>query len=136
MKKLLCLLPLFALPLYAAGTTTNVTFYFRWPGPVDLGGLSTNDYMTNITFRLYSSTNASTPINQWQLYSAWQGSAFILQGPFNSQWSNTIPVEFTGARFFALKAYSPKASGGGESPFSAVDFILAPLPTGTIDNLK
>lgn len=136
MKRLLCLLPLIAMPLHAAfPAVTNVTFYFHWPGPADYAGLSQADFMTNITFRVYSTTNVNTAMPQWTLYSTWQGALFNFQGPPGSQWSNTIPVDFVGARFFSLKAYSPKAAGG-ESPFSNVDFILAPLPTGTLDSLK
>lgn len=137
MKRILCFLTLFGLTCFGAGaTTTNVTFAFRWPGPIDYAGLSQSDFMTNITFRIYSSTNASTPINQWVLYSTWQGALFNTQGPPGSTWTNTIPVDFTGARFFALKAYSPNAAGGGESPFSNVALILAPLTPGIIDQLK
>lgn len=135
MKKLL-LFPLLCLSLCAAPISTNVTFYFHWPGPSDFAGMTTNDYMTNIMFYIYSTTNTANPVTTWPLYSTWQGTMFLVQGPIGSQWTNTIPVDFTGARFFSMRAYSPRAAGGGYSPFSAVDFILAPLVTGTIDSLK
>lgn len=135
MKKLL-LLPFLCLSLHAAGpTTNNVTFYFHWFGPQDYAGLTTNDFFSQVTFRVYSSTNVSLPMNQWPLYATWAGLPFLNQGPVGTQWTNQIAVTFTSARFFAFTVFHPKAAGG-ESPFSNLDYLLAPLPPGMLDQLK
>lgn len=57
------LLGLLSLELRAQPATTNanINFIWDWALPANLGGLSTNDYLTNIVFQLYSAPAVNGP---------------------------------------------------------------------------
>lgn len=138
MKKLIALSVLIVALSLNAGTTNvhSVTFGWRWiPATVDFGGLSTNDYLTNIAFRLYTTTNITQPTTLWRVVTNWPGAPLLSQGPLGSMWTQSLSADgFT--RFYALTATSTAAPESGESPFSGVAFQLAPLPSGTLEILR
>lgn len=104
---------------FAAGgpQLQNLFVLFYWPlDPTDLGGLSTNDYMTNIVFNLYSSTNVSAPVQTWPLLLSVPGQSYLPQGLPGSTWSNAINVD-SYPRFYVLQVSN---QNGGVSPFSQV----------------
>lgn len=138
MKKLIALSFIVCALAVSAGTTNlhSVTFGWRWiPNTiVDLGGLSTNDYLTNISFKLYYTTNVTQPMSIWKVATNWPAAPLLSQGPLGSMWTSSVTVDgFT--RFYALTAFSSVASEG-ESPFSNTALQLAPLPSGTLEILR
>lgn len=116
---------------FAAGTNNApVKFTWTWaPNPLDLGGLSTNDYMTNIAFRLFSSTNINVPLTNWPKVAEWPATNYT-----DGHWTNSVVMD-AAVRFYVMKAWSGKAGGTGESPFSNLDFELADLSAGTLDGI-
>src|SRR5512147_649320 len=113
-----------------AATITNV-FSFQWqPTPVLMGGLSTNDYFTNVVFRLYGTTNVALPVSNWPLQTTLPAQPFLTQGPPGTDWTYPF-VRPSGTMFFVMTAYVAKAApGGDESPFSNTDFQLERPSTG------
>lgn len=122
---------------HAAGANTNrVSLGFTWvPLVSDMAGLSTNEYLTNITFRVYSTTNVALPLANWTQLAEWPAVNFLSQGPCGALWISQVTVDGA-SRFYVARSFSSKASGDGLSPFSNTDFQLALPPSGTIQILK
>lgn len=88
---------------------------FKWaPDSNQLAGLTVADYMTNITFWVYGSTNVALPLTSWVFVTNWQGAPFLSQGPAGSWWTNSIGSDGN-ARFYTVLV---KNNNGGASPFS------------------
>lgn len=124
MKRLLLLLP-FTL-LAASPVTAPKQVTFKWSlNPADLGGLSTNDYYTNIVFQLYSVTNCAIPTNQWPIVAAWSASSF--PSPDGVNWTNAVTIDGN-TRFYLIQAVN---LNGGFGPFSSVSVWVPTPPVGT-----
>lgn len=110
---------------------------WNWnPSVTDMGGLSTNDYVTNFTFRVYSSTNLTVPLTNWTMTAEWPVSQFLAQGPLGSTWTNSL-VTMPGTRFYVMRTYCNKASEGERlSPFSNVEFLLAQPQAGILQGIR
>lgn len=103
----------------AAQTRTATATWTFSPPPEALGGMPLSDYLTNITFTIYTHTNCTVPLTNWTVI------ATNIPGTL-ARWPLTID---TSTRFFVMKAVDRK---GGSSPFSNADFLLAPLITGSL----
>jgi hypothetical protein len=127
---LLVILTLCASAFCASAQTTNLNVLWKWsPDLASLGGLSTNDYMTNLVFTLYSSTNATVPLTNWIVVTNWPAVPFLAQGPPGTMWTNRIAWDQQ-TRFYVMKA--KEVLGGEESPFSNQAMKLAPLLPGVL----
>lgn len=106
----------------ASPVTTSKSITFKWsPDPADLGGMTTNDYYTNIVFNLLSVTNCAIPTNQWPVVATFLASSF--PSPDGVNWSNNFTIDgFT--RFYLIQAAN---LNGGSGPFSSV-FAWVPSP--------
>lgn len=127
MKKLISFLSLAALMGFAASpviTSKQVTF--KWSvDPADLGGMTTNQYYTNIVFNLLSVTNCAIPTNQWPVVAAYPASSF--PSPDGVNWTNTITIDgFT--RFYLIQVSN---QNGGLAPFSSVATWVPSPQAGT-----
>jgi|SRR5579872_528532 len=119
----------FLVSALAVSLSAAATLYFFLPvNPASFGGLSTNDYLTNVTLVLYSSTNAATPMTNWQAVAAWPASQFLTQGPAGSWWTSAVPSSATAA-FYSLQSTN---GSGASSPFSYPAVWLPSSPAGVI----
>jgi len=133
MKKYLALIGMVAFVGLAAGTASNRTLQFKWaPNPVDLGGMSTNDYCTNITIVAFSVTDCTVPTNLWPAVASWPATYFLNQGPPGSQWAAVVQTDQS-VRFYMLAATN---GSGVASPFSnAATWVPAP-PAGVVLGIR
>src|SRR4051812_11034877 len=110
MKKLsaFVLIALVALSLWAAAPATSPKLVtFKWQlNPADLGGMTTNQYLTNITFSLLSVTDCTIPTNQWPVITNWLASTFPSADGAN--WTNAVITDGA-TRFFLIQV----ANGNG-----------------------
>lgn len=99
------------LRLSGAGTgSTNATLVLQWSWILgDQGGLSTNDYLTNIAFRVYCAPNIASP--NWALYTNFYSTNYTFTAPSN--FTATVSVS-NSLLFFTATTVTI----GGESPFS------------------
>jgi outer membrane scaffolding protein for murein synthesis (MipA/OmpV family) len=120
-KRLLFILILaLALRLGAAPATTNNTVTLGWSWSIPYtGGLIANDFLTNVNFQVYSSTNIAT--TNWVPYALLTSTNYIFVPP--DQFSATVPA--TNAFLFFV---ATTKTGGGESPFSNSLLLLPVLP--------
>lgn len=97
----------------AAGTNESVTLAWTWaPSPGELGGLSTNDYVTNVWFQVLSSTNINTPQNNWTVV-----LDNVKATPWSTQYVATVTLtNSTGPQFFAGRTLTLRDI----SPFSNI----------------
>lgn len=52
----------------SAQVETGVKLNWEWfPSPQEMGGLSTNDYATNVWFQLWTTTNVTLPLTNWTM---------------------------------------------------------------------
>jgi hypothetical protein len=133
MKKLsLLIVSLFALiALGGSVAPQQITFSWTWkPDPNDLGGLSTSDYYTNITFNLWTSTNVTTPTANWVLATNWPASPLTVDSAGN--WTASANLDGQ-TRFYLLTV---NALGGGQSPFSNLASWVAKPPPGLLKSVK
>lgn len=108
----------------------SVPLAWTWTvNPADLGGMSTNDYLTNIVFSLYSVTNCTIPTNQWPVVTNWQASTFPVAA--DGGWTNVVVVD-TSTRFYLL---SVGGVNGSTSPFSNLAVLVATPQSGIIRRL-
>lgn len=107
-----------------AATPKPITFKFS-VNPADLGGMSTNDYYTNIAFNVLSVTNCTIPTNQWPVVTNYLASSF--PSPDGVNWSNTIVIDGN-TRFYLIQAVN---LNGGSGPFSSVATWVPSPPAGT-----
>jgi len=112
-----------AIPALAAGVNENKTITLGWdynPEARELGGMSVADYMTNITFRIYSSTNCQIPLTNWTITATVAGTNRIAVVPIGDE-----------TRFFYCTTYN----GRLESNPSNVAQWLARPSSGTLSVL-
>jgi hypothetical protein len=125
MKRLLIGLSAIALAIiiHAAPPPTQAVATFSFfPDTNDMAGLSTNDYITNITVVFFSTKNVNQPTNQWPVIASTPLTPLLLQGPVGTLWTYEFPMDGKSA-FYALVMTN---LNGGASPFSN----LAPGLTG------
>jgi hypothetical protein len=127
MKKALVTLAISAL---AVIISAGATLYFRFqPGSAgELGGLSTNDWLTNITLNVSFSTNVAIPITNWPVVASYPAAQFLTQGPAGSWWTSSIPSAAS-AGFYTIQ---PTNGNGTIGPFSYPGVWLPTLPGGFI----
>lgn len=108
-----------------------LSFTWQWnPNPADLGGLSTNDYLTNISFTLWTTTNVTLPVTSWSSATNWQASSTPNDGTGN--WTGVATIDGQ-TRFYLLTV---NALGGGQSPFSnQANWVAKPL-AGLLKSVK
>jgi hypothetical protein len=127
MRKITALVSLIALAALAVVPTTSpklVTFQWK-PDPAAFGGLSTNDYYTNILFRVLSVTNCTIPTNLWPVTTQWVASTFPSTDGVN--WTNTVVADEV-TRFYLIQVAN---QNGGFSPFSSVALWVPTPQPGT-----
>lgn len=110
----LCLM--LATPLRAVGQT-QPTMTFAWDVP-------TTDFYTNLTYRLYYTTNVTTPTNQWPLLKVLTN---VVQVGNKLYSTNTLPLT-PGNYFFTLTASNLWYGVGLESFFSQAATNKPPPP--------
>ncbi len=127
MKRIAALLSICAIAALAAiPFPPKVSVVWKWsPNPADFGGLTTNDYYTNILFILYSSPNCTIPTNLWPVTTNWQASTFPSTDGVN--WTNSVNIDGA-TRFYMISVAN---GNGGASPFSSVAPWLPTPPPGT-----
>ena len=82
----------------------------------------TNVSYTNITYRVYSTTNPTLPTNQWAQVIVPTTSIAVLNSGKQLAWTNSyVPNQY----YFTMTA----ANLWGESPFSGVAVTPPPAPT-------
>lgn len=94
-----------------------------------LAGLSLADYCTNQWLEVLSSTNASTPTNQWPTLAWFPASQFLNQGLPPVWWTNQMLVDAS-TRFYLLRCTN---GTGGLGPFSLVVPFFWTAPQGRIN---
>lgn len=118
MKKLLFLFALIPVLTFGSPASTNSTITLVWDWPIPMtGGLSTTDFLTNVVFQLYSSSNLGTPSTNWQAFTVFTSTNWTFNG--TQTFTGNIPAT-NSFLFFGLTAKTT----GGESPFSNVLLIL------------
>lgn len=124
---------LLAFPARAAQTNSTITVSWTWPssGTINSGGLSANDFMTNIWFVLYSSSNVNgtyLPVGAFYhpMYS-WTNSYTVTNTSFAATIQATNKLQF-------LRLTCADASG--ESDFSNVLPIPPVQPSGNLTGAK
>ena len=126
MNRLISLLLALTVSAFAAGVNTNApTVVLKWnwaPRPQDLGGMSTNDYLTNLTFAIYSTPNCTVALTNWPMLT---NVAALVAQVGTTNFELAIPIDGQ-TRFYVGKA---KARTQGESDFSGVAvWVPAPPP--------
>lgn len=120
------LVPLFGIGLAQVARGQNGPPYLWWyeaPNTNFMGGLSTNDFWTNVTFVAVSSTNVTVPLTNWLIYGQWPATNVLgFPGPY---WTQYIAADVP-FRAFALQAVSTTTN----SPFSDVAVAVWSLPQG------
>ena len=127
MKRLSSLaLVLVALTVLAvAPTVTPKEVSFQWrPNPLDLGGMTTNQYYTNIVFNVLSVTDCTIATNLWPIVTNWTASTFPSVDGVN--WTNTVTIDGA-TRFYLIQASN---KNGGSAPFSSVATWVPSPPQG------
>lgn len=91
---------------HGAPGVTNSTIPLAWTWPIpNTGGLSTNDYLTNVVFVLYSAANVAGPYTI---------AANLAAGSYQYLGTNTFAADFPASnqlQFFELTS----STAGGES---------------------
>lgn len=122
------LMPLFGIGLaqVARGQVTNGPPYLWWYAPPNtnfMGGLSTNDFFTNVTWVAVSTTNVTIPYTNWPVYFSLPATAFPgYPGPY---WTQYIVVDMP---FRAFVVYP--ITGVTNGPPSNVAVAVWSLPQG------
>ncbi len=122
----LLLIGLTALSAVPTGTPRQVTWFWM-PNTNDFGGMTTNQYFTNIVFRLYSVADCTVPTNQWPVIASWLAAGFPA---YDGNWTNYVNADGL-TRFYLLTA------GGvsGQSPFSNLAVWVPIPPSGIIKSV-
>jgi len=115
-----------AVALAVVPVTTPKIVSFQWsPNAADFGGLSTNEYYTNIFVRLLGVTNCTIPTDLWPVTTQWQASTF--PSVDGVHWTNQV-VNDGVTRFYLVSVAN---GNGGASPFSSVAPWVPVPPPGT-----
>lgn len=90
-----------------------VTVTWTWqPTPEEMGGLSTNDYCTNVWFQLLSCTNVTMPMTNWTIV-----LDNIPSAPWKTQYVAQVGLPSnSGPQFYAGRTLTVR----DKSPFSNV----------------
>lgn len=120
----------------------KVPLQFRWPPPgsgwILPPNVSTSEFVTNIYFNVYSTTNGWA---NWYKIAKWEAFTFMPQGPLGSPWSNYVAAN-PGRREYAMTCVSRlklNTQGEGvyyESEFSNVAVEGGPLPKPHLVSVK
>lgn len=119
----LCLLVLLAGPARAAQTNAWIDLGWKWFPTNSLGGLSMADYLTNVTFQIYASTNLA--FTEYTPYATLYSTNITYTAPSN--FVATVPGTTNQFLFFTATV----VTAGGESPFSNLVPILPIQPPGS-----
>jgi hypothetical protein len=121
---LLCLAP----HSHAANTNTITLQMSLTLDSSTFGGLSTNDYLTNITILIYSSPDCTVPTNQWPIVAVYPASQFLNQGLPPVYWTNQLAVDGA-TRFYLMQSTN---GNGAFGPFSRVVPFFWSSPSGRV----
>ena len=112
-----------------ATAQTPKTVLMNWhPDPNQMGGLSTNDYLTNIVFVIRSSTDIRTTPTTWQVLTNSEASTYTAQILAGAPIAITVNIDSI-TRFYVANATS---KNGGVGPFSNVGVWVPGPPGGAI----
>jgi hypothetical protein len=110
-----------------ADSPTNQTVALAWtwgPNIADMGGLSTNDYVTNVSFKIFTTTDATAPTNLWTIATNVPATSFWTNDANVLQYTVTLACD-TATRFYAAVTSDARA----DSNFSQVAaYLAAPFP--------
>jgi hypothetical protein len=117
-----------ALIMFALSVKAATLWIYMSPlDPAVMGGMTTNDYLTNYSIRIFTQTNITIPPTNYILYTNYVPNIFLSQGPPGTVWSNTVPTP-TNTCFFISQCTN--VSNGGAGPFSHPFPFLPVGPSG------
>jgi hypothetical protein len=93
-----------------------------------MGGMSTNDYCTNLVLVIYSSKNITTPTNLWPVVQVTPCSQLLPQGLPPTPWTNALAID-NSTRFYSAQVTNYNNEAG---PFFPVWVYLRGGPNGTL----
>jgi len=115
----LSVLLLSAASVLAAGPATPKTIWWkRFFDNSQFGGMTTNQFSTNVNFQVLSVTDCTIPTNSWPVLTNYQASTFL---SFNGFWTNTVVADGA-TRFYLMRVGVVNFS----SPFSD-PFVWVPM---------
>jgi len=119
MKKLFILL-LSALAIaFVPGPPTAKTIWWQWNFDNTMfGGMTTNQFSTNVFFQVRSVTDCTIPTNSWPVTTNYQASTFL---SYNGWWTNKVTADGS-TRFYLMSV----GVANGTSPFSDL-FVWVPI---------
>lgn len=112
---------------FAAAAQTNTLAFQQMPDPSDLGSLSTNDYYTNISFSLFSTTNSTDAETNWALITNWPASTMMSASAPGQWWTNGFVAPDSFTRFYIIQVSN--FNNGSASAYSSIgEWFPTPSP--------
>jgi hypothetical protein len=93
-----------------------------------MGGLSTNDYCTNLVLVIVSVKNITVPTNLWPVVQVTPVTQLLPQGPPPTWWTNTLAID-NSTRFYSGYVTNYNNEAG---PFFPVWTYLHGGPNGSL----